>query len=111
MGEDAHRNLDENRFALLLDTMKLRLDRGENTGILPDLHELVHRWPLCEHLDPLLMTALYRAGRLADAVEAFKSVRRRSRTWPMRRWSTTPTSTASRRCGSTSSNRFRGRVV
>jgi DNA-binding SARP family transcriptional activator len=77
--EGTRRNLDENRFALLLDTMQLRLDRGEDAQLLPDLQELVHGWPLCERLHALLMTALYRTGRLADALHAFKTARERFR--------------------------------
>lgn len=78
-GEGSRRHLDETRFALIVDTMEMRLDQGEGAGLLPELQELVHQWPLCERLHALLMAALYRTGRLAEALYAFKAARERFR--------------------------------
>jgi DNA-binding SARP family transcriptional activator len=77
LGEGVRRHLNESRFTLLLDTIDLRLDQGEHSELIPELHELTARWPLCERLHAQLMTALYRAGRLADALRLFENTRGR----------------------------------
>jgi DNA-binding SARP family transcriptional activator/tetratricopeptide (TPR) repeat protein len=56
----------------LVDT---RLALGEHLELLPELEEFVHVHPLDEQIHQRLMLALYRSGRQADALAAYKRVR------------------------------------
>jgi YVTN family beta-propeller protein len=47
-----------------------------HTNVLSTLDEMVARHPLREHLAALRMLALYRAGRQADALAAYRQLRR-----------------------------------
>lgn len=67
--------LDERRLSLLGDCLELELKLGRHHEILGELHSLVAEYPLNERLMSLLMLALYRAGRQADALESFRNVR------------------------------------
>src|SRR6185436_4025533 len=58
----------------LLMTMRLR--RGESTGLVGELFELVAEQPLRESLRASLMLALWRSGRQADALAVFEEGRR-----------------------------------
>jgi DNA-binding SARP family transcriptional activator len=49
---------------------------GGHAGVVAELQRLVAAHPLREHLHALLMLALYRCGRQADALAAFRRVRR-----------------------------------
>jgi predicted ATPase/DNA-binding SARP family transcriptional activator len=53
-----------------------RLEIGEHVELVPELQRLVQRHPLHEHLHALLILALYRAGRQADALAAYRRLRR-----------------------------------
>ncbi len=52
-----------------------RLERGAGAEALPDLQELVSADPLRESARGLLMLALYRCGRQAEALECFRTGR------------------------------------
>jgi DNA-binding SARP family transcriptional activator len=67
--------LDENRLAVLGDCLKLELELGHHREVIGELRGLVAEYPLRERLRMLLMLALYRAGRQADALESFREVR------------------------------------
>jgi DNA-binding SARP family transcriptional activator len=50
---------------------------GGHAKIIPELTELVNQNPLSEQFCSLLMVALYRAGRQADALELYRQLRQR----------------------------------
>ena len=51
------------------------LERGEHRAVVPELDALVAEHPLRERLHAQRMLALYRCGRQADALEAFRHAR------------------------------------
>jgi len=55
---------------------ELRLDMGHHDRVLADLIGLSDRYPMRERLIALLMTALYRAHRQADAIELYQRTRK-----------------------------------
>lgn len=61
--------------ALLTDSTDLRLARGENTALIPDLTRQAELTPLDERLVGQLMLALYRGGRPAYALERYHRFR------------------------------------
>ena len=65
---------------LRLATVELRVDGdlalGRHDAVVPELEELVSMHPFRERLRAQLMLALYRAGRQADALEAYRAARR-----------------------------------
>ncbi len=63
------------RLRLIEDHLGARLDLGATSGVVAELEELVVLHPLREGLWALLITALYRAGRQADALAAYQAVR------------------------------------
>jgi DNA-binding SARP family transcriptional activator/tetratricopeptide (TPR) repeat protein len=78
--------LDEQ--AMRLDLLRVQARRalveaglaaGEHAALLPDLEELVADHPFEEQLHGQLMLALYRAGRQADALAAYRRLRDRLR--------------------------------
>ncbi|MDX6254455.1 MAG: hypothetical protein QOJ11_789 [Frankiales bacterium] len=74
------------RLASRLDELRLRgielltdadLALGRHAAKIAELNALAERHPLREHLQAQRILALYRTGRQADALEAFRQVRRR----------------------------------
>jgi predicted ATPase/DNA-binding SARP family transcriptional activator len=63
------------RLRLVEDQLRARLDLGASGDVVEALEELVAEHPLRESLWGLLITALYRAGRQADALAAYRTVR------------------------------------
>ena len=65
---------------LRLEAMEARLDAqlhlGDHVGMIPELRRLMHGQPLREHLHAMLMQALYRQGRQAEALAAYRDARR-----------------------------------
>jgi hypothetical protein len=63
-----------------LDALERRIDAdlelGEGSSLVAELEALVAEYPLRERLRGELMLALYRAGRQADALEAYHDARR-----------------------------------
>ncbi|MFC0626003.1 AfsR/SARP family transcriptional regulator [Kribbella deserti] len=57
--------------------IEIRLALGEHTQLVPELEDLTAEHPFDEDLTGHLMLALYRAGRQADALAAFRRVRQR----------------------------------
>jgi DNA-binding SARP family transcriptional activator/Tfp pilus assembly protein PilF len=53
-----------------------RLALGEHASVLPDLDRLIRDHPFDEQLQRQRMLALYRAGRQADALAAYRELRR-----------------------------------
>jgi len=68
--------LEELRLGLLEDQAAARVDLGAGGDALAELEWLVDRHPLREGLWATYITALYRAGRQADALAAGRRVRR-----------------------------------
>ena len=68
--------LEELRLVALEDHLAAELALGGHAAAVADLQELVDRFPFRERLHGLLMVALYRAGRQAEALQAFRSARR-----------------------------------
>ncbi len=74
------------RFGARLDELRLRamesridadLALGRHASMIAELTSLADLHPLREHLQAQRILALYRAGRQADALDAFRGVRRR----------------------------------
>src|SRR5215831_5020577 len=73
----AERNrLEELRVAALEDRLAADLDLGGHAAAVAELEELVGRYRFRERLHGLLMLALYRSGRQAEALQAFADARR-----------------------------------
>ncbi len=68
--------LGELRLAAIEDRIDADLALGRATELVPELESLVSAHPLRERLRGQFMLALYRTGRQADALEAYRSGRR-----------------------------------
>ena len=87
--------LDAARLTLLEIRLAARLRLGGDGDVIGDVEAAVAAHPYQESLWGLLITALYRAGRQADALAAYRRVRARC-------WRTTSVSSRARNCGSSS---------
>ena len=67
--------LHEQRAVVLDERLRLDLALGRHQELVGELRALVAEFPLREHLHALLMIALYRCGRQADALEAGRQAR------------------------------------
>jgi class 3 adenylate cyclase/predicted ATPase len=67
--------LNELRLAALLDRIDVDLTLGHHVELVGELEALVAAHPLQERFRALLMLALYRSGRQADALELFRATR------------------------------------
>jgi DNA-binding SARP family transcriptional activator len=67
--------LEDLRLAAHEDWLHAALESGEAARIVPQLEELVAAHPLRERPRELLMLALYRSGRQADALDLFRRTR------------------------------------
>jgi predicted ATPase/DNA-binding SARP family transcriptional activator len=67
--------LEEVRLALVEDQLAARVDLGASGEVIGELEGLVSIHPLREGLWALLMVALYRDGRQADALATYQRVR------------------------------------
>ncbi len=70
-------SLEQTRLAALERWADLSLESGDPADLAVRLEELTEEHPLHEPFWARLMLALYRAGRQADALAAFQSLRRR----------------------------------
>lgn len=68
--------LDEERMAVLTERITADLRLGLHHDLVPELTALSRLAPTNEDLISLLMIALYRSGRQADALKAFHRIRR-----------------------------------
>jgi DNA-binding SARP family transcriptional activator len=67
--------LDELRLAALEDRLRADLELGRHADLVGELESLVAEHPLRERLRELLMLALYRSGRQAEALDAYQAAR------------------------------------
>jgi len=67
--------LEDLRLSVYEDWLEASLESGEAAGVISDLEELVRTQPLRERPRELLMLALYRSGRQAEALELFRQTR------------------------------------
>ena len=70
------RALEELRVTALEERIESDLEAGRHTALVSELSTLVPRYPLREELRGQLILALYRSGRQAEALEAFREARR-----------------------------------
>jgi DNA-binding SARP family transcriptional activator/Tfp pilus assembly protein PilF len=68
--------LGERRLAVLETVLRIELDLGRNARVLPELTALHEAHPLREALCELLLLALYRSGRRAEALDVYADTRR-----------------------------------
>jgi class 3 adenylate cyclase len=74
--QDEARRLEEARLAALEERIEADLELGLADELVGELEELVAEQPLRERFHGQLMRALYRAGRQADALDAFQRARK-----------------------------------
>jgi DNA-binding SARP family transcriptional activator len=68
--------LADRRLAVLEQRIELDLRLGRRTTLIPELQNLVRDYPLRERLWGQLMQALHQADRRADALRAYRDLRR-----------------------------------
>src|SRR5262249_8141261 len=68
--------LEELRLAAVEDRIDADLALGRQRRLVPELEVLVRSYPVRERFREQLMLALYRSGRQAEALEAFREARR-----------------------------------
>lgn len=73
---DATRRWEERHLNAIEQLYDAELALGKTTEIVADLSDLVRRFPLRERLSGLLMSALPRSGRQADALQVYQQTRR-----------------------------------
>jgi WD40 repeat protein/DNA-binding SARP family transcriptional activator len=69
------RRLEELRTAAMETAIDQDLDAGRHREVLPELETLLAQEPLRERLHGQRMLALYRSGRQADALDAYRQAR------------------------------------
>ncbi len=68
--------LEELRLAAREELIDAELELGRHADLVPELERLIEEHRFNEHLRGQLMLALYRAGRQAEALEAYQEARR-----------------------------------
>jgi DNA-binding SARP family transcriptional activator len=74
--QDELRRLAELHVTAHEDLIEAQLERGVDIEVVPQLESLIARHPHRERLRSLLMLALYRSDRQADALQAYQDARR-----------------------------------
>ena len=67
--------LEELRVSVLEERIAVDLELGRHADVVGELRSLVSAYPLRERLRELQMIALYRSGRQAEALEAYRETR------------------------------------
>jgi DNA-binding SARP family transcriptional activator len=73
------RFLEDERIAAYEDLFSAEIALGNHRTIIPELRKVVSSYPFHETLRAQLMLALYRAGRQAEALQAYGLIRRKLR--------------------------------
>jgi DNA-binding SARP family transcriptional activator len=68
--------LQEERLSVLEECIGMELALGHHHRLIRELRELIARCPLWEQAHGWLVVALYRSGRRAEALAAYRNVRR-----------------------------------
>ena len=68
--------LEELRLVAIEDRLEAELGLGRDHEVVPELEALVSEYTVRERLRGLLMLALYRGGRQADALDSYREARR-----------------------------------
>jgi hypothetical protein len=68
--------LDEARLAVVEARIEAEIGLGRHESLLPELKLMVSQFPLRERLHAHLMVALYRTGQQAEALGAYRDLRR-----------------------------------
>ena len=68
--------LEELRLAAVEGRIDTDLERGRHAELVPELSALVRTHPLRERMHGQLILALYRCGRQADALDAYRAAKR-----------------------------------
>lgn len=68
--------LEEARLAVVEARIEAEIGLGRQEALLPELKVMVSQFPLRERLHAHLMVALYRAGQQAEALGAYRDLRR-----------------------------------
>jgi YVTN family beta-propeller protein len=71
------RRLDDRRLSVLEDRVEAELTTGAGATLVDELERVVREHPYRERPVAQLMLALYRSGRLANALELYRATRRR----------------------------------
>jgi DNA-binding SARP family transcriptional activator len=74
--EDEIKRLEELHISAVEDRIEADLALGRQVELVPELEALASKHPLRERLRGQLMLALYRSGRQAEALEAYRAARR-----------------------------------
>lgn len=69
-------HLEERRLDALEKRITADIALGRHANLVAELRVLAEEYPLREHLQAQFMMALYRSGRRAEALDAFRAVRR-----------------------------------
>ncbi|GAA4692290.1 hypothetical protein Prum_038570 [Phytohabitans rumicis] len=73
--EAARERLGDSRAGALEALAEIDIGLGRHAALVPELRRLVAEYPLREQLRYLLMLALYRCGRQAEALAAYREAR------------------------------------
>lgn len=73
--QDDVARLEERRLAAVIERVEADLALGRHADLIAELEVLVDQHPLHERLRGQLMIALYRAGRQAEAIQAYQAGR------------------------------------
>jgi DNA-binding SARP family transcriptional activator len=71
----AYTNLEETRLNAVEQLLRYKLELGQHDRIIAELEQYQAQHPLRERLAELLMTALYRSGRQAEALDVYQRTR------------------------------------
>jgi DNA-binding SARP family transcriptional activator len=69
--------LEQERLTAIMDRITAELELGNEADLARELSELAQQHPLTEPIVEHLMVALYRTGRQAEALEAYRQARQR----------------------------------
>lgn len=75
LAESESSRLNEERLVALETWLDIEVERGRHSDVVAELIALTGQYPLREQLCRLLMLALYRSGRQAEALAAYRSTR------------------------------------